>query len=1115
MSEEQNSQPLTEMIESSLKALDEHRANQMGPDLQAIQSGDFTQATAKRFIFSIFAHIRRDESVINEYLPILKDLAMQHEGIRRILKKSATKKGKCPISARPAIRQMLSDIDRESSPVKTTSQKRSKREQRQTSDTEMETISQERSKTEQGQTSDTEHEDSIGIRDTFTGVIDKVLNLPYVSSGGPVVSDAIRSLQSSMRLVKRDLVACEIHGISQSNIPLDLTALMDEAKRYYRKSDLERSSHFLQLARIYTELGHESLLRFSLAQHCFSMGRQQFNVRRRDARPYLRAFFSLHSRIPTEGQRDLRWEFYNSLALYFGTYHIYVDVKESGASEIADRFYSNLLRALSVAASQRQFQPLGRCIVEIAVANSWVISDLINRMKTRGDATQALQTMANSLQAPRVFHTEPLQCLQLLARIDTSKIAAALSRQSLSTADERRLVATALLKFADGSSSPSHIILKDFARQASGDTKNTLAFSLLVEPFVLNSPRKESELKAELMAEILGFPIGTAPTEYFLGRATELASLFDRFSRSADPNVKGRYGYNIFDTIRLTRRWLVETLRGDFRELVLQFFRRIETYVTAEQAKLIRDTSLEIALVSDRALYSPTHTRITIEIRNVGEGTADGLELEVFPVEDKYEVEDRNRVCKIDILADKTPVQKEVFVQPLIDVNESLDLSAVLRYNTLKEKNKKAELAKDNRTVWLYPETQFVRVAQPYNIGEPATTWFYGRQNLLEGMADNLRMGAHHDTSMIVYGLKRAGKTSVVKRFIEHTLRKRGLNEAYIPIYADLLKDARAQDIRTDGDFLYFLMEIIAEALPYQVRQAQLSFNLPSFRNDFRSNAFGAFSFLLEEILEAIESCRLLIVLDEFSALQSRVKQSDRDESLTEEMFGFVSNTIQSTNQLTFIFTGTYILLEMMREHAFDLAKICTPHMVGFLDDTSARQLVVEPVMRDENEPEKGWLEYDPRVVTRIVTVTNCHPYLVQYLCMQLVKRMNRLKHNTVNLNDIVSIVDEVISRPMHEVPMLTLWNEFDAPQHKVLSVIAAKSSVVQSWVGVNEITDTFEELGHSTSLEDILTICFSLADAELLEKSISGETDSYRITIPLYQMWLKQNKPLMAVFGR
>src|SRR5205807_1215763 len=101
---------------------------------------------------------------------------------------------------------------------------------------------------------------------------------------------------------------------------------------------------------------------------------------------------------------------------------------------------------------------------------------------------------------------------------------------------------------------------------------------------------------------------------------------------------------------------------------------------------------------------------------------------------------------------------------------ESLDLSVILSYSTLEERKKTARLADEDRTIWLYPESQYVRVAQPYTISTPATTWFYGRQTLLDSMADSLHVDSTHDTSMIVYGLKRAGKTSVVKRFIEHTL---------------------------------------------------------------------------------------------------------------------------------------------------------------------------------------------------------------------------------------------------------------------------------------------------------------------------------------------------------
>jgi hypothetical protein len=945
---------------------------------------------------------------------------------------------------------------------------------------------------------------------------DKILGLSHLPDERiPVTPSAIKEFRHSARLIKQDLIECKAKEVFLGDVPANYTTLLREAKNYHSRSDRERAERFLQLAKVYAETGHEDLLRFCLAQYCFSTGRQRFKAKkRREARPYLQLFLLFYSQMAVAGRRDLVYELYNTLALYFGTYNIHIDVK-GGSSEITGKFYSNLPRVLSLRASQKDLASLGRCIVEIAVANSTFVFDLINRMKmrTRKDATRALQTMADSLQEPYVFRKEPLQCLQLLARMDINRVPVALSRQSLSSADERRLVVIALLRFAISTTFPPNTILKGFARQASADTKTTLAFSLLVEPFVLSSPQKEKRLKAELMAEALGLPAGTQGTEYFLGRASNLADLFDKFARSSDSDIKGKYGYNILDTIRRTRSFLLGRLNRDLGDLIAKFLTRIQAYVTSEQAKLIHDTTLEIALVNDRALYSPTNTRITLEIRNVGEGTADGLELKVIPVEGQYKVDNRHRMHPIDILADKEPRQREIWIQPTIGVNQSLDLSVVLQYDTLTQKGKKAKLAEGNCTVWLYPEAQFVRVAQPYDIGKPATTWFYGRKHLLENMADSLRAGSGHDTSMIVYGIKRAGKTSVVKRFIEHTLIERGLNKSYISVYTDFLTDSVFRKVRTDGDFLYYLTQIMVQALPDQAQESKSFQNLSFFEGDFQRNPFDVFSLLLEDILATIKPRRLLLVLDEFSTLQEHFRQPS-DASLTAEMFSFLSNVTQSTNQLTFIFTGTYVLLEMMREHAFDLAKICAPYMVGFLDEPSARRLVEEPVRRDKENPDRGWLEYDPRVVERIVSVTNCHPYLIQYLCKQLVDRMNRLKYNVVNLNDISSVIYEIISIPAHAVPMLILWDEFDTPQHRVLSVIAARSDSSHSWVSTKEIAGTFNELGDSTPLEDILALCSSLADAELLEKSASGDT-SYRITVPLYQMWLKQNKPPIEVFGK
>ncbi|MDM8550245.1 ATP-binding protein [Desulfobacterales bacterium HSG2] len=452
--------------------------------------------------------------------------------------------------------------------------------------------------------------------------------------------------------------------------------------------------------------------------------------------------------------------------------------------------------------------------------------------------------------------------------------------------------------------------------------------------------------------------------------------------------------------------------------------------------------------------------------------------------------------------------------------NKSVNLSVILEYDTLDALDEKNETAEDDRTVWLCPETQFVRIAQPYNIGTPATKWFYGRQDILESMADNLHTGTEHDISTIVYGMKRAGKTSLIRRFIKDTIKQRGYNKTHLPVYTDLLKDYRTKKIENNGDFLFLLLDIIAQALNEHGQKSDFSREILSFREEFSQNPFETFSMLLEEVIEAIKPRKLLLVLDEFSTLHDCFSRN----ILTEEMFGFLSNTIQSTYQLSFIFTGTYVLLEMMREHAFDLAKICNPLMVSFLDDISARKLVVEPVKRDDTNPRRGWLEYNDQVVDRIVAVTNCHPYLIQYLCMQLVDKMNLQKHNTANLNNINEVVDEVVSKPSHSMPMLALWNEFDEPEHQVLAAIAAKINLARNreslcendgGTSVAEIASIFKEFGRNKRLEEVVIICSKLVDAEILERSTSEETEFYRITIPLYQMWLKRNKSLTAVFSK
>jgi hypothetical protein len=938
--------------------------------------------------------------------------------------------------------------------------------------------------------------------------LNKVLPGQDPASRSTLMSDISQEFYSFARLIKRDLLNTEISKVDK--VPSTFVSWLNEAKNYYGKQYNARAEHFLQLARVYAERDNENLLRCSLAEYCYAKGNQYFHQVKRDARPYLQIFLFLYGNMLSQEQHSSVWECYWTLALYFDTYGFSVDIGHARATEIESKFYTDFLNILSSVSRQRQFEQLGNCIVRIGIANSSLIIKLIDNMKEHRD-TRNLNIIADALQETHVLHADLFLCLQLLAHIDINKLANTMTRVSLTNAEERRHTVVAVLKLA--ALSPD-LNFSSFTSQVSDETKATLAFSLLVEPFIFDASKTEleSKMKARLIAQALRLPSENITMTYFLERIAELSLLFDRFFGSLDPNMKGNFAFTILNTIRSARRRLIENLPNDRGDLVLQLLRRTEAYITAEQNKLIRDTRLEIVLVSDRALYSIENTRIIIEIRNAGEGIADNLELKVIPVEDKYDVDERKREYKIDSLADKTPVQIEIFIQPLVGFREKVDLDIVLQYDTLKLKGKTAQLKEDNRSVWFYSESQFMKIPQPYSIGQPATTWFYGRQELLENMADDLHPGKEHDASTIVYGLKRAGKTSVVKRFIEHTLEERGLNESHIPIYIDLQLDPRTKSIKNDGDFLYLLMEALVKNLSLREPNLSLSFTKPA--DSHPHQAFESFTNLLEEIGRAIGDRHLLVVLDEFSILYGRTGLAGEQGMLTPEVFGFLSNTIQSTYQLTFILIGTYILHEMMRDHLSDLAKICIPRMISFLDAYSARELVQKPVLR-RADSDKGWLEYDPRAVDHIVTSTHSHPYLIQYICRLLVEKMNSLKYNFVNVNDVKAILDDIINKPAHERTMLTFWDEFDPSQRKVLSIIATEAQEIQAAVDIETLSRTFAKLGEPRSIENILQVCSSLKDAQILEKFTIDTDDFYRISIPLYQKWLKEHKPVKTVFGR
>jgi hypothetical protein len=263
-----------------------------------------------------------------------------------------------------------------------------------------------------------------------------------------------------------------------------------------------------------------------------------------------------------------------------------------------------------------------------------------------------------------------------------------------------------------------------------------------------------------------------------------------------------------------------------------------------EDANMGRDAMLQVTLITKEVLYSSLGSRLIFEIKNLGEDSADFLRLNIIPVEGIYDVDTRyQEIIYEGSISAKQYTQMEGVIKPQVGSSSNVKLDVLLRYNSSTDRDKFIKLAGSD-TVFLYPEDDREWIKPPFSISAPARDLFYGRENILRIMADTLHPDMVHDTSMIIYGTKRAGKTSVVKKFISSILDDKGLNEAYISIYADIM--SYYPGITNDGSFLYSLIVIIEKGLPEEIRK-KLSIGYSYFK-DFQVQPYDLFVFLLDEM---------------------------------------------------------------------------------------------------------------------------------------------------------------------------------------------------------------------------------------------------------------------------
>ena len=209
---------------------------------------------------------------------------------------------------------------------------------------------------------------------------------------------------------------------------------------------------------------------------------------------------------------------------------------------------------------------------------------------------------------------------------------------------------------------------------------------------------------------------------------------------------------------------------------------------------------------------------------------------------------------------------------------------------------------------------------------------------------------------------------------------------------------------------------------------------------------------------------RLVILIDDADGI---LKYDSEHEN---QLFG-IFRMLSEGDICRFVFTGERIVHNAILNENSVLSNFCQPLHVGYLDEKSAARLVSKP-MKDINIQ----LEDEENIIHRILDLTSCHPRMVQWVCFELLKIINREGTRTITMAHLKEMEN---SRDFQSEFINTIWGGRIAFE-KLVSLLIVEADAPMS---AEKIGDKLKENGLNASELDTTLEILKLASVLTEEK--------------------------------